>query len=290
MISLRFSIFTSGRIESFATMSEIFLLNLFLSVAFVLAPLMTNLFFLNNSSVYSHAHVVALIAAAIGVVLDSSFLTAVWPLFCAFGLLLYLKNEYDRIFTLKGIAAFIPFIFSIVSSIWFFAGTNDLYLLGYNRAWSFYAALHGSFLGWMFIGCLAHLSKKPNSCEFYLWGCYLSFIFFLFVAFGIDGIPYVKRIGVVGLSAVVPLSIGLYAFSLKSDNRNTRFWSGLSLFSIVVSMILAVLNEYWIAAPRIAFGLPIMVFAHGFINAIIAIPAFFLSVRLEHNRNLARTY
>ncbi len=152
---------------------------------------------------------------------------------------------------------------------------NDLHLLGYNRTWSFYAAIHGSFLGWMFVGCLAFLSKRIDSSKLYLSGCYLTFIFFLFVAFGIDGTPYIKPIGVIGFSFIVPLFIGLYAFSLTKENRISRYLAALSFCSIVVSMALALLNEFWVGAPRMAFGIPIMVGAHGFLNAIVTIPCFF---------------
>jgi predicted DCC family thiol-disulfide oxidoreductase YuxK len=262
-------------------MTEIILLYLFLSVAFVLAPLMTNRFFLNNSRIYSDAHRIALIVLLFSAFLNLNYLASVWPLFCAFGFLLYLKREYRFIFSAKGLASSIPFVFSLISSAWFFAGANDLHLLGYNKVWSFYAALHGSFLGWMFVGCLAFLSRRPTSNKLFLWGCYLSFVFFLFVAFGIDGIPHIKRIGVIGFSLIVPLLIGLYAFSLKKESRLSRYLSAISLLSIIAAMILAVLNEFWAAAPRVAFGIPLMVLAHGFINAILTVPCFYLAIRLE---------
>lgn len=262
-------------------MTELIYLNLFLSVAYVLAPLMTNRFFLNSSKIYSDAHKIALAVLLIGVFLNLNYLAGVWPLFCAFGFFLYLKKEFRLIISLKGFATCIPFLFSLISATWFFAGVNDLRLLGYNRTWSFYAALHGSFLGWMFVGCLAFLSRRQNSSKLYVSGCYFSFIFFLFIAFGIDGTPYIKRIGVVGFSLIVPLLIGLYAFSLKKENRYSRYLAALCLFSIVTSMTLAILNEFWINIPRMALGIPIMVFTHGLLNAIVAIPCFFLAIRLE---------
>jgi predicted DCC family thiol-disulfide oxidoreductase YuxK len=266
-------------------MTELMLLNLFLSVAIVLAPLMTSRFFLNNSKIYSDAHKVALVVLLIGAVLNLNYLAGVWPLFCAFGFLLYLKKEYGIVFSIRGFATCIPFLFSLISATWFFAGVNDLHLLGYNRAWSFYAALHGSFLGWMFVGCLAFLSRRQSSSQLYLWGCYLSFIFFLFVAFGIDGTPYIKRVGVIGFSLIAPLLIGLYTFNLKNENLRSRYFATISLLSIVASMTLAILNEFWGAAPRIVFGIPIMVFAHGFLNAILTVPCFFLAIRLEGDEN-----
>jgi len=268
--------------------TEIAFLNLFLCVALVLAPLMTNKFFLNDSKVYSDAHKISLFVLLIGVALSLNYLSVVWPLFCSFGFFLYLKNECKLTFSMKSIAGCIPFVFSLIASIWFVAGVNDLHLLGYNRTWSFYAALHGSFLGWIFIGCLAFLSRRTNSSKFYLWGCYLCFTFFLLVAFGIDGIPYIKRIGVVGFSLIVPFLIGLYAFNLKNKHKGSFFLTMLSLFSIAVSMILAILNEFWVDTPRIAFGIPIMVLVHGVMNAMLAVPCFFMAIRLECDESPSR--
>lgn len=261
---------------------ELILLNFFLSVAFVLAPLMTNRFLLNDSKVYSEAHKTAIAVLLIGLVLNLNFLAIIWPLFCAFGFLLFLRKEYQIVFSARGLATCIPFLFSLISATWFFSGVNDLHLLGYNRTWSFYAALHGSFLGWMFVGCLVFLSRRKRLANLYLWGCFLSLIFFLFVAFGIDGTPYIKRIGVVGFTLIVPLLIGSYTFNLKIENRNSRYLAALSLLSIIASMTLAILNEFWVGAPRVALGLPVMVFAHGFMNAILTIPCFFLAIRLEN--------
>ena len=65
--------------------TEIAFLNLFLCVALVLAPLMTNKFFLNDSKVYSDAHKISLFVLLIGVALSLNYLSVVWPLFCSFG-------------------------------------------------------------------------------------------------------------------------------------------------------------------------------------------------------------
>lgn len=263
-------------------MTEPILLDFFLGVAFILAPLMTKKFFLKDSKLYSHVHKISLMVLLMGAVLGLDIFAVVWPLFCAFGFLLYLKIEHKTIFSIQGIATCIPFLLSLISAVWFFAGVNDLHLLGYDRIWSFYAALHGGFLGWLFIGCLAFLAKKESSGRVYLWGCHLCLIFFLCVAFGIDGIPYIKRVGVVGLSLLVPLPIGFYAFSLKNKGKLSLFFAVTSLLLIIVSMALAVLNEFASGFfPRFISGLPIMVIAHGFINALLAVPCFYLAIRLE---------
>jgi predicted DCC family thiol-disulfide oxidoreductase YuxK len=264
-------------------MTELIFLNSFLVVGFVLAPLMTKEFFLRDSRVYSDAHKISLLILLMGAALNLSYLAVVWPLFCAFGFFLYLKKSYRFIFSIEGFARCIPFVFSLISSVWFASGVMDLHLLGYDRTWSFYAALHGAFLGWMFVGCLAFLSGRTQSGKVYLWGCYLCLVFFLLVAFGIDGIPYVKRIGVVGFSVMVPVLIGRYAINLKNGNKLSFFWAALSFFSIVGSMSLAILNEFWPVIPRIVFGIPVMVLVHGLLNAVFAVPCFFLAIRVERD-------
>ncbi len=90
-----------------------------------------------------------------------------------------------------------------------------------------------------------------------------------------------RRIGVVGLSCAVPFLIGIYAFNLKRGHKVSFLFAMLSLCSIVISMTLAILNEFWTGFPRFAFGIPIMVLAHGLMNSIFAIPCFFLAIRFE---------
>ena len=266
-------------------MGEILFLNCFLFLAFVLAPLMTKSFFLKESRVYSDAHKISLMVLFVGVVLGLNYAAVIWPLFCAFGFFLYLKNESKFIYSIEGIAICIPFIFSIISSVWFVSGVFDLHLLGYSKAWSFYAALHGAFLGWLLVGCFAFLSQRSHATKVYLWGCYLSFLFFLCIAFGIDGVPHIKRIGVIGLSVMAPFLIGYYAFNLRKATQGSKIFSAISLFAIILSMILAGLNEFWSGFPRIISGVPMMVVAHGFLNAIFAVPCFFIAIRLERRKN-----
>jgi hypothetical protein len=264
-------------------MTEIFILSFFLFLAFALAPLVTNSFFINGSKIYSDSHKLAVIVLICGALLNLKHLILVWPLFCVFGFLLYLKNEYKCIVSAKGLATCIPFVFSLISSVWFVAGVFDLQLLGYSREWSFYAALHGSFIGWIFVGCLVFLSKRKNSSQIYLWGCYVSFLLFLFVAFGIDGVPYIKRIGVIGFSIITPFLIGHYALNLKKENKLSIAFATVSLFSIILSLALAVLNEFLPGFPKVAYGFPVMVITHGLMNACFAIPFFFFAIKTEEN-------
>ncbi len=151
-------------------------------------------------------------------------------------------------------------------------------LLGYDRLWSFYAALHGGFIGWMFVGCLAFLAQKKGSNRIYLIGCYLSFLFFLLVAFGIDGIPFIKRVGVIGFSVMIPVLIGYHALNSNRSDRISLSLSLLSFCAIFLSMSLALLNEFWTGFPRVLSGISTMVLTHGFLNVIVAVPCFFLAI------------
>lgn len=247
-------------------MSDILVLHSLLLLAFILAPILTNAFFLQGYKPYAVVHKVGLTILIVGLLLNWSYASFVWPLFCAYGFFLFCKNKFS-------VTPSIPFVFSLISSVWYVAATNDLHLLGYDQAWSFYAALHGSFLGWIFVGCLAFLSRNEESGRVYVWGCYASFLFFLMVAFGIDGIPYIKRIGVFGFAVMMPLLIGYFAFNLKKESKLARSLSLLSLVAMILSMGLAVANEFAVRVP--------MVITHGLLNALVAVPAFFLAVKLE---------
>ncbi len=244
---------------------------------------MTNRLFLSDSVLYANAHKISLVVLLLGSYLNMNFLAAAWPLFCAFGFSIYLKNESKTLFSAVGLASCIPFVFSLISSVWFVAGVNDLHLLGYDRAWSFYAAIHGSFLGWLFVGCLAHLSRRASASRVYLWSCFLSLVFFLFIAFGINGVPFIKPIGVVGFSVLVPFAIGHYAFEKTQKPRASRVLALVSLAAIASSMTLAVLNEFWPGVPRVVLGFPMMVLVHGSLNAIIAVPCFFFAIWFERD-------
>lgn len=261
-------------------MTELSILKLFLGVTFLLAPSMTNNFFLNDSKIYSRTHGTSFFILLLGMIFNLRWPSIAWPCFCVFGFFLYIKQEGELIFSTKGLTSCIPFVFSLISSAWFIAGVNNLHLLGYNENWSFYAALHGGVLGWLFIGCLAFLSRRPNASRMYLFGCYSCLFLFLSVAFGINGIPYIKRIGVIGLSALVPISVGLFLFEIKKGNRLSLFFSELSFFSIILAMTIAILNEFWVGIPKVALGIPFMTLTHGFINTILTVPCFYLAIRL----------
>lgn len=262
--------------------TEAILLKFCLLVGFVIAPLMTNRFFLDESKIYRTLHKGALVLAALSFLPQLSYLSLGWLLFCGFGFGLYLKSNYKNVLARKGLLEFIPLTFSMISSTWFVAGSTDLALLGYNQLWSFYAALHGIFLGWLFVGSLVILSKKD---KLYFKASILSFVLFLLVAYGIDGVPFIKRIGVIGFSILVPLAIGRFMKLIKNENRSSYLLSLISLSAIVLAMLLALLNEFWLEAPKTVFGISLMVLTHGFINALITVPCFYFAVSKSQKQN-----
>jgi len=261
-------------------MSELLILKALLLVAFALAPIFTRTLWLERSVSYLRAHVAAFLATGVGVLFDIEILILSWILFCAFGFFLYLKKERAWLFSSLGVATCLPFVFSLISALWFTAGSFDLKLLGYNPAWSFYAALHGAFIGWMFLGGLVYLAKIRES-RIFLPSVYFCFAGFLLIAFGIDGVPYIKRVGVVILSVILPMSIAIYCLRIWPRNRQAGGLAVISLLGLAISMALALLNEFWIAAPRMAFGLPLMVLSHGLLNALVVLPCFGFAVVLE---------
>jgi hypothetical protein len=50
-------------------------------------------------------------------------------------------------------------------------------------------------------------------------------------------------------------------------------------------MGLALANEYWLAFPRIAFGMSTMALTHGLLNVLVVVPCFFFAVRAHAARS-----
>lgn len=266
-------------------LGEATILHILLLLGFCLAPLMTNKFFLNNSKLYLKVYEVCIIILFISLVFKLNYAVFIWPLFCAFGLALYLYSIKNNIFLINNLIKTIPFVFSIISSVWFVSAVNNLHLLGYNKEWSFYAALHGCFLGWMFIGCLVVISAKEKLKNIYQILSFLCLVLFLFVAFGINGVSHLKGIGVVGFSLIIPFAIGLYIRNLKKENGLSIKLSLISLVSIVLSMTLALMNEFWSEFPKVIFGISTMTLTHGLLNAVLVLPLFMLAIMAEHEHH-----
>jgi hypothetical protein len=259
---------------------ELDILQALLLCSFIAAPRMTGQFYLERPAIYRRAHALALFVVVAGAALHLPASAVIWPLFCALGFALHLRNQGGRVLSALGVATCIPFVFSLVSATWFVAGSNDLQMLGYDRAWSYYAALHGAVIGWLFVGCSAHLAMRARG-RLYLWTCYLALPLFLLVAFGIDGVPHLKRVGAVGLSIIVPLVIGRYALDVRGRARTSFRLAIMSWFGVVASMTLALSNELWPSFRRIVFGLPTMVLIHGCLNALVVAPGFYLAIACD---------
>lgn len=264
-------------------MRQVDLLHALVLWTFVLAPRMTRRLLLGGSQIYGVTHVFALLVLVISLATDLPWLAVVWPLFCAFGFFLLLKNEGVRLLSSRGAVRSLPFAFSLVSATWFVAARSDLHLLGYDRAWSYSASLHGSVLGWLVIGCTAHLAAR-GSGRLYLAACYVSLPLFLCVAFGIDGVAHVKRIGAVSLSVLVPLVIGRYALDVRGRAKTSFRLALVSFLAVIVSMTLALLNELWTSFPRVLLGMPTMVVVHGCLNAVVVAPGFFGAIACDREK------
>lgn len=265
---------------------ESYVLYFLLAISCVMVPLLTNTLFLSNSRIYSEIHKFVLAILIGAAIFDIKWLVVIWPIFCAFGYLLFLKKD-GLIFSFARLTTHLPFVFSLISALWFVTGVLDLKMLGYNPIFSFYAALHGAYLGWMFVGCLAFLSQSIPLPTFSRTVTHLCFICFLMIAFGIDGVPYIKAIGTVGLFIIAPLSILIYALGLNSDQKNARGLAFLSLLVILISMSLALSNHFfWPTLPRIIFwdandGIDSWDLECHFCRAFI-----FLAVKLANNREV----
>lgn len=264
-------------------MTEQLLLDALLLFAFALAPRQANGTL--TSTVHARLHVVAFIAAVVAVV-GIGGAAVVWLAFCVFGAASYVRRLGRDVLTLVGVAGGVPFAFSVVSAVWFVAAKNDLGLLGYAEAYSSYAALHGAVLGWWFVGSVAVLARRRASP---LWAgcCLVAFALFVCVAIGIDGVPALKVVGVVGLSVLVPGVIARHAVDLAAARGPAWWWSLLSLAGVVVSMGLALANEFWPRFPRVLGGLPTMVVVHGVLNAVVVVPAFARAVGVGHRHRAA---
>jgi hypothetical protein len=256
------------------------LLDGLLLFAFVLVPRLTNRWLLDSSRIHAGAHVVAVGVVVVAAIVGSGAGAVVWFAFCCFGAALYLLHHRGRVLNLVGMAAGVPLAFSVVSAVWFVAAKNDLRLLGYNEAFSMYAALHGSVLGWGFVGVVAALARQRGSPTMSAL-CFVAFALFLCVAFGIDGVLVLKRVGVVGLSILVPGVIAQHAWTMRERRGPALWWALASLVAVVVTMGLAMANELWPAFPRGLAGLPTMVVVHGVLNAVVVLPTFAMSVRLS---------
>ncbi|MDF3819375.1 YndJ family transporter [Leptospira sp. 96542] len=255
-------------------MDEKKILLLILTLGYTIAPYFSNRFFLQNSKFYFLSHIFALFLTLLGIILNLPLITGILPIFCGFGLVMFCKLKSKSLFQGFHFISIFPFVFSIISSTWFFCGMNQYKLLGYNDIWSFYAAVHGCFIGWLFLSGICFLSDKKRESKFLPILCLTIVILFFTIAIGIYQNILLKKIAVVGYSILFPISI-LY---VEVIGNNKNFYSKsllrISFCFLCFSFFLALLNEFWIEFPKLLGGIPNMVLFHGIINAVIVIPSF----------------
>lgn len=270
-------------------LTELHLLHAFLVLAFALGPLLNRWFFLRPDRAYRILHPVAFALTTAALLLDIPWLTGAWPAYCVYGLGLFLKQHFleeRRALSLSVFAQTVPLLFSVVAAGWLFGGANDLRLLGYGRHFSYYAALHSNFLGWLLIGCIAALQRHEPRRSAYLACVGVCFVSFALIAYGIDGVPYIKVAGVAGLTLALSVAYGLF---LSASRGLARALGLVSLLGLVATMTLAWQNEVGALAIKSLLGVRSMVSVHGLLNAALVVPTFFAAVALHLRRRRGPT-
>lgn len=254
-----------------------------LIVALISAPFVTSRFFLEATKRHDAGHIVAGLVTAAALLLDLPSLTWAWLMFCVFGFALFLRQRFARLrswseLTWYDAAKCVPFVFGIVGATWLVSGANGFGLLGYGRAFSYYASLHSHVLGWMIVGGVAVLANRASRFDrFYLVAVFASLISFALIALGIDGVPYIKPVGVFGITVLMGTSMVLFLVSVWRTSRSAFALGLVSLGGLVFTMTLAWQNEVGLAlAPSL--GARAMVSLHGVVNGVVVAPCFVLAL------------
>jgi len=268
-------------------MTELSLLRGLLLSSMAVASIGTNLlFFEEPSRLRMAALVAALCCAAVGLLLPVPLLCLVWLVFCSANFADFLRRRLSTLRSALGLATCIPFLFSIIASVWLVGGANDLRILGYGPAFSYYAAMHGTVLGWTLIGALAALANQAlPQRRIHLAAVFICFASFLLIALGIDQLRWLKPIGVVGLTVAVPTSQLVFLRHARARSRGAFTLGCVSLAALAFTMLLAWRNEVSMAAWPPVFGVRSMVSVHGVLNALVVGPSFLLAVALDARRD-----
>lgn len=271
-------------------MTELSLLRLLLLLSMAVAPLGTHrLFFAEPERLRAVAHVVALGLAAAGQFFGAPILCVAWLLFCAGSFALFLRERGASLRSPGGLAACVPFLFSNIAAVWLVGGANDLGILGYGPAFSYYAALHGNVLGWMLIGAMASLAERDGPHRrLHLAAVFVCLASFLLIALGIDQLRALKPIGVVGLTLAIPASQLAFLRAAWPRSKTAFALTCVSLAGLVFTMFLAWRNELGAPAFGVVLDLRGMVVVHGVLNAVVVGPSFLLAVALERSSEHAR--
>ncbi|XDD47628.1 hypothetical protein AB3N60_05990 [Leptospira sp. WS39.C2] len=248
---------------------------------YLIAPYFTNHFFLNNSKSYKCVHLACIFFVLVSIILKIPKFSFVWIIFCGYGFYHYLYLNQCKLFKDKVWLGTFPFIFSLVSAIWFVSGINDFRLLGYDSTWSFYAAIHGCFIGWLLLSGIIFLTMKNRYNIFFIVMICSIIVFFLLIALGIYQFSYLKKIGVIGYYFLLPFVLFIIAKKLNPKRRIHQFYLVISFVSLCLTLSLAVFKEFF--QPTVMFSEIhfVMIYIHGGFNAFFVIPLLLFVIKKE---------
>lgn len=259
-------------------MNENCILLVILSFGYLIAPFFSNRFFLFQSKIYKQVHLISFFLLLLAINCNIPKLTITWTFFSGFGIILFCRIYWKNLFLFHTWIKLVPLGFGFLSSIWFFCGMNECHLLGYQTTWSYYAAIHSCFIGWLFLSGISYLSARNLSTKIAIFFNLAIVIFFLIIAFGIYGNPFLKKLGVVGYSILLPVAILHSKILFQNPNRISQFLGRCSLFFLCLTFLIALFHEFYSDFPKYIFGFPLMVLVHGSINAFLVIPCFLGSI------------
>ncbi len=266
-------------------MNELHLLRALLVFGCCLAPLGTDRFLLLQPKTFAWVHALAVVCVVLALFGSMPALSLGWFVYRVLILALYLRQKRAALPSLASFVTLVPLLFSIIAAGWLVGGCCALHLLGYGEAFSYYAALHGTFLGWIFVGAIAILAQEVSPQRFIyqvaVFGCLVSF---LLIAFGIDGVARLKPWGVAGLSFLIPVVQLTFLRSVWRTHRIALGLGALSLGALVLTMLLAWQNELGTLTWPGFLRIRAMSSIHGFLNAVVTAPCFLLAVLLERRR------
>ncbi|TGL72118.1 hypothetical protein [Leptospira jelokensis] len=258
-------------------------LSIVLCFGYTISPYVSNYFFLKNSKIYKQIYYPAIVSVFLSVWGILPQVSVLWLFYSSFGFFLYFKIHKKDILRNKHWLGLVPFLFSLVSATWFVCGTNDLYLLGYNKTWSFYASIHGCFIGWLFLSGICSLAIKNSKLQILTVFVGLVLSLFLVIAIGIDQSGPFKKIGVIGYMVLFPV-IALYILKVLKPKRSiSKFFLWIHFFSILFSLCIAVGKEFSLFDVDHNNLQIIMHYLHGGINAFVVIPTCLFAIFSEEN-------
>lgn len=268
-------------------MFELTLLRALLLTSMAIAPLGTHYMLWPKPSRWRlAAHAGALACAAIGVFAASVF-CVVWLGFCAASFALFVRARFASLRAIAsvdaaGLAVCVPFLFSNVAAVWLVGGSNDLHILGYDIYFSYYAALHGTVLGWMVLGAIAILvDRDPPRRRIYIAATGVALVSFLLIAFGIDQLRALKPVGVTGISIAIPIAQLAFLRGAWARNRAAFAAGCVSFVGFIFTIVLAWRNELGLPVGSAITGIRGIVSVHGALNAFVVAPAFLLAVAIS---------